>query len=85
MKKIFLILTLSIIAFSCETEGRDNIVSTQAKVLGEWEVYKFEKQDLVQELVNGETECILIYSTPNTITRNNTCIISFKCIIVFKC
>ena len=54
MKKIFLILTLSIFAFSCENEDRDNIVSTQAKVIGEWEVYKVEKQDLVPELVNGE-------------------------------
>ena len=52
MKKIFLLLTLLIFAFSCENE--DNVDSTQAKVIGEWEVYKFEKQELVQEFVDGE-------------------------------
>ena len=54
MKKIFLLSTLLIFAFSCEKEDTDSLISLEAKVIGEWEVYKFEKQELVQELVNGE-------------------------------
>ena len=54
MKKIFLLSTLLIFAFSCEKEDTDSLISLEAKVLGEWEVYKFETQELVQELVNGE-------------------------------
>ena len=54
MKKIFLLSTLLIFAFSCEKEDTDSLISLEAKVIGEWEVYKFETQELVQELVNGE-------------------------------
>jgi len=54
MKKIFLFSTLLIFAFSCKEEDTDSLISLEAKVIGEWEVYKFEKQELVQELVNGE-------------------------------
>ncbi len=48
MKKIFLLSTLLIFAFSCEKEDTDSLISTEAKVIGEWEVYKFETQELVQ-------------------------------------
>jgi hypothetical protein len=52
MKRLLLLSTLLICAFSCENE--DNIVAAQAKVIGEWEVYKVEKQYLVLDFVNGE-------------------------------
>ena len=54
MKKLFLLSTLLIFAFSCEKEDTNDLTSPQAKVIGEWEVYKFEKQDLAQDFVNGE-------------------------------
>ena len=54
MKKLLMLTVLTLSLMCCEKEDTDNLVSAQAKVLGEWEVYKFEKQDLAQDFVNGE-------------------------------
>jgi len=54
MKKLLMLTVLTLSLMCCEKEDTDNLVSAQAKVLGEWEVYKLEKQDLVLDFVDGE-------------------------------
>ena len=54
MKKLLMLTVLTLSLICCEKEDTDNLVSVQAKVLGEWEVYKFEKQELILDFEDGE-------------------------------
>ena len=53
MKKVLLLIAIMTLS-SCEKEDSDNLISAPEKVIGEWEVYKFEKQELILDFEDGE-------------------------------